>query len=358
MGNDCKPIANDIITTDKYRIIKIQDLDPVKNKQRAWAYDAKEQWKSTQCKHNSKSKCKCTILCYMENCGANVWGHPNSFYGAFVNAYNNHEDLVLSPDDVWMIICMHFSKYINNNAEQMRNKFVPHQGKKKLVVVTKNELEESKWDEFFALMIKEINANTINNITDVLQANFTTTGRVENVLSIACVMDSFKKYFDYGRCVPLCGIKNIKFMGTNNDWVSVLDRTLKLQQYALAENDSWYLYIKNLQPILNKFIDTFNNNVDVEFWNKVMNINHGSRGSGSTTYVSGWILNFFGIYNKVESSDIESYNINFPIEIENHITGITKTVTFVGGFGGVNKEDGAYRPQLSMIIYHDGVTFK
>ena len=341
---------------EKYKIIKIQDLTPIKKANSLYRNNAQDNWKRVKCNHYSD--CKCDVLCYMENCQSNIHSHPNSFFGAFAHAYNNHEDLVLSPDDVWMVICIHFSKYINENSEKMRDKFVDHDGKKMLSVTTHKELSENEWDEFFMLMIDEIKKNTKNNIVDTLQANFSTTGKVESILSTAVVMDSFKNYFEYGRCIPCCGIRNIKFMGTHDDWESVLDRTKKLGDYAMnGLFDSWGKYVRHMIMILRKFVDTFDNNVDVNFWNTVMNIKHGTLGSGSTSYVTGWILKFFGIYDKVESDEIQSYSIEFPVKLDNKLTGIKKTVSVIGGFGGVNYHDHAYRPQLSMIVYHDGVTF-
>jgi len=38
------------------------------------------------------------------------------------------------------------SKYIDDNAEQLRLAFVNHQGKKELVVETANEKEETEWN--------------------------------------------------------------------------------------------------------------------------------------------------------------------------------------------------------------------
>ncbi len=54
---------------------------------------------------------------------------------AFLFAYNTHEDIVLSPDDLWFMICSYFSQYVNVNAEQLRALFVDHNGRKKLTVV-------------------------------------------------------------------------------------------------------------------------------------------------------------------------------------------------------------------------------
>ncbi len=73
---------------------------------------------------------------------------------------------------------------------------------------------ESQWDEFFTLMIAAIRKNTTEGVTDKLESNFSTTGRVERLLSIATIMNTYQKYFSYGRMIPLCGIQNVHFAGT------------------------------------------------------------------------------------------------------------------------------------------------
>ncbi len=335
-----------------YHTVRIQNLPPANPGYQSSVTHPREDWKRKKCQH--WQACKCEILHYSENTTANAYSHSNSFYGAFVNAYNKHEDVILSPDDVWMIICFHFSKYINQNAEKMRHLFVSHQGQKNLTVTTYNQLEESEWDEFFLLIIQAIKANTKDpTITDQLQCDFSTTTPFETMMSTVAIMDSFKKYFSYGRCIPCCGINQVKFMGTLADWQKLREKTVALKSYAVCKG--WEKYIDELLPILDQFVATYTGKVDVDFWNRVMNITHGQIGSGSTEYVSGWILKFFGLYDRVDSGDIPSYNFEVPVMIDNKMTSQKKTVQLIGGFGGVHKEDGAYRPQLSMIVYHDGV---
>jgi hypothetical protein len=36
--------------------------------------------------------------------------------GAFLDAYNNHGDVKITPDDIWISIMIYFSKYVSNNA--------------------------------------------------------------------------------------------------------------------------------------------------------------------------------------------------------------------------------------------------
>jgi len=275
----------------------------------------------------------------------------NSFYEAFVQAYNHHEDVILSPDDVMMCVAFSFSKYVNDNAEELRKFFVTHEGKKYLQVTSKEELLESQWDEFFQLMIKEIANNTKGEIVSNLQCNFSTTTLIEQCLSTAVIMDSFKKYFSYGRMIPCCGIRNVHFMGNLDDWTKLKTKISSLKQYS-GKDQRWPQYIEGVLEVIDQFIVTFKGTPNKEFWNKIMNFRHGSLGSGSTTYVTGWILKFFfGMSSEVDTGDIPKYQMDFPIEIINMLNGgQRKTVYLIGGFGGVNYANGAFRPQQSFII--------
>lgn len=50
----------------------------------------------------------------------------------------NHGDIMVKPDDLWLIIMLWFTKYVDDNAEELRRAFVSHQGKKKLTVNTRS----------------------------------------------------------------------------------------------------------------------------------------------------------------------------------------------------------------------------
>jgi len=348
--------TKDITNKKTYNIRKCMNVVPNKKNVKYGKINPNESKnKLFLSKCNCRSKCKCNILAYYENIQAEYAKQP-AFYSAFCEAYNNHYDIILSPDDIWLIICLQFTKYVNANSEKMRNLFVSHQGKKKLVVVTELETDESEWNEFFELILNALTNNVKGDVVDLLQANFSTTTHVEKLMSTAVIMDTFKTYFDYGRLIPMCGLRNLMFMGTLDDWTQIQTKLNLLETYAVDEK--WKIYINNLKPIITEFINSYNGNVNIEFWDKIMNIRHGSLGSGSTSYVSGWILNFYGIYDEVDASDIDENYIDVSVEIDNKMTGIKKNVNIVGGFTGVAKvkfdEYIGVRPQMSFIVYHDG----
>ncbi|CAF0782252.1 unnamed protein product [Rotaria sp. Silwood1] len=59
----------------------------------------------------------------------------HAIFSAFLYAYNSHEDIVLSPDDIWLMVCIYFSTYVNQNVEQLRTLFVDHEDRKLLTIV-------------------------------------------------------------------------------------------------------------------------------------------------------------------------------------------------------------------------------
>lgn len=44
-------------------------------------------------------------------------------------------------------------------------------------------------------------------------------------------MSSLKKYFSYGRMIMMCGLDNIYFAGTRDDWVKVQQKLNYLIKY-------------------------------------------------------------------------------------------------------------------------------
>lgn len=72
---------------------------------------------------------------------SNCESHP--ILTAFLHAYNSHEDIILSPDDIWLMICIYFSKYVNQNSKNLNHLFINNE-KTKLITIENEEAIESK----------------------------------------------------------------------------------------------------------------------------------------------------------------------------------------------------------------------
>ncbi len=135
----------------------------------------------------------------------------NAVLESFLWAYYRHHDIVLSPDDMWLLVCMYFAAHVNNNPEQRRSIFVEHEGK--ILLKVSGSEDEYNWDEVFRKMKTKIMKNTKNDVSQLLSADFSTTERVESILSTTCIMRVFKPYVDYHNTMYTCGIRRVHFTG-------------------------------------------------------------------------------------------------------------------------------------------------
>eukprot|EP00742_Colponemidia_sp_Colp-10_P011251 GILJ01012478.1.p1 GENE.GILJ01012478.1~~GILJ01012478.1.p1 ORF type:complete len:443 (-),score=52.80 GILJ01012478.1:150-1478(-) len=364
--------------SQRQHIVHIQDLEPVarpRNEARKpRRFDPADQWRRVVTISSldgldkmdagmaniiAFDKPSAPMLCCESNQPPVGQSTGDGFFQAMVYAYNNHLDLILSPDDTWIMILLKFSEYINreNRAEQWRDRLVAFQGKQKLSVVGSSGAEayDSQWGEFFERMLERIGNSIRPEVKPLFTNLFSTTGRVETMVASATVMSSFKTYFSYSRCIPCCGIPNVRFLGTLQDWESLLGKTLQLQELVGVGNltDPFGDYISHIVPILQQFIRTYKNDVDVTFWNSILDQENGRFGSGSTTYFTGWALDFLGLHGKkVDFDEILTPSFEVPVTYTNHMNGgITKELKVVGGFSGIVFDDVACRPHMSIAVF-------
>ena len=128
-------------------------------------------------------------------------------------------------------------------------------------------------------MRTKIGENVKNDVVSLLTANYSTTGKVESLLSCATIMNTFKNYFEYGLMMTLCGIRKVHFLGTLDDWLLLREKAKQLQGLTMHK-DEFSTYVKGLLPVLDQFINTYQGKVDNKFWDKIFNVEHVGQGSG------------------------------------------------------------------------------
>ena len=150
-----------------------------------------------------------------------------------------------------------------------------------IILLEKELFFSYSWDDFLENMRLQMGKNVKNDVVDLLSANFSTTSKVESLLSCLATMDTFKQYFEYHCMITMCGIRNVHFMGTLDDWKLLRHKTEQLQNFSTSKKDSFASYIEGVLPIIDQFIQTYEGKIDNKFWNKVMDIKHyGGGGSG------------------------------------------------------------------------------
>lgn len=69
--------------------------------------------------------------------------------------------------------------------------------------------------------------------------------------------------------------------------------------------------------------------------------------------VEGWILHFFGIYERHTFMGFPEFTIKVPIKLINTITNQEKSLLLVSDFVSVSKfDDRSYKPDVGLTIFH------
>lgn len=229
----------------------------------------------------------------------------NGLLAAVHKAFNDHLDLAISPDVIWITIMQGMSAHVASDPEKFRNAFVSHSGQKELVV-RDDSLVKGSWNNKWKAVIEGFSEQIASNLNgavpkSTLGVAFTTTLDNEKVAHIMTFMDCVKSYFRY-TVMTKCGIRNIELLGTRDDWVKL---SSALDILDTLELSAWK---KQLSSILEHFVNAFDGNIDREFWAGIYR-KSGGRGSGSIAKVSGWITKLF-LYtaNGLNNSALQTRN--------------------------------------------------
>ena len=244
---------------------------------------------------------------------------PNSFIALCHVAFAEHRPMALTPDLLWHYIMKGISIHINKYSEELRKKFVSHEGKKELVVnVQKHavDLDVEDWSRVFKDFRYKIEANlTEEGKTLISKKKFSTTSDVIDDVSCIALMDAMSEYFKY-RVKYICGIPSVSLLGRKDDWMELrkrAERALNLLSTDDLKGDvslSWWK--GSLLPVLDKLIDCYENpelEANREWMARIYKTRRKSLGCTSTTLVTGWVNAFFPYFGtSVEDSYINRWS--------------------------------------------------
>merc|ERR1712038_779053 len=121
-----------------------------------------------------------------------------------------------------------------------------------------------------------------------MECNFSSTSIIDATVSRITLMDAMKSYFSYG--VSGCGIPYIELLGNKSDW-----EKLKVKAEEVLKTFEMDLWMQELTPIFEKFVDTAAGEVDQEFWANIAQKFEAEKRhfyDFDTTYVKGWLSKF------------------------------------------------------------------
>lgn len=296
----------------------------------------------------------------------------NGFVRAIHHAFELHCPLVLSPDDVWVVIAQGFAYHVNANSDQLRHLFVNPVGEEALqdkiyIEIVRNNFvkgsPKNDWQGALSEFSDQI-AKYIGPTRDLIVSNFSTTTAIERAASEVVLLDSMQSYFSFG-CKTMCGIPQITLLGTDDDWVGIIDRASRLAEFGC----SWW--IDPLKKVLANFVSAFKGNANPKFWESLYKEGGGSGGP----YVTGAVNVFFpylrgrgGVFNK-RSQFVEKWDDRIGCmcggpttdEFPTGLSGVPFTwkyyadtfpMKFIGGFVGTSHDPDTdqVRPALGWAI--------
>ena len=244
----------------------------------------------------------------------NVLGASPNFYSSkvytkgidnilqgFYSAYENHLPIRLTPDIIWLLIVQGFAQHVNYNAEELRQKFVNFEGKKKLEIIINKyhsykQMKSEDYEYLFENLTEKIKENVGEELINTIDFNFSTSNKITKVVGYASIMSALKKYFEFRGFCHACNYPYIILDGKLEDWENILKKTKELAKYDLEK------WVKRLEIPLNKIIETKKGKINKEFWKKILYPDKIDEKIEIATYeyktiqvdgINGWLLTFF-----------------------------------------------------------------
>ena len=244
----------------------------------------------------------------------NVLGASPNFYSSkvytkgidnilqgFYSAYENHLPIRLTPDIIWLLIVQGFAQHVNYNAEELRQKFVNFEGKKKLEIIINKyhsykQLKSEDYEYLFENLTEKIKENVGEELINTIDFNFSTSNKITKVVGYASIMSALKKYFEFIGFCHVCNYPYIILDGKLEDWENILKKTKELAKYDLEK------WVKRLEIPLNEIIETKKGKINKEFWKKILYPDKIDEKIEIAAYeyktiqvdgINGWLLTFF-----------------------------------------------------------------
>ncbi|RBR23129.1 uncharacterized protein FIESC28_04124 [Fusarium coffeatum] len=220
---------------------------------------------------------------------AHVYPSSGGFIRGAVEAWAQHQHLILRPGEVWFEVLSQMNLYMSANSEKLRDKFVEFDGREKIVV------EGDSWESMITSFGDELNNRVKTKwLKDWILPNFSTSTPQDDVTATILMMGLMKNFFDFEGML-VCGIPSVTLLGEREDWVKLQSKLGRLYEFGPDAG----LFADALKPIMKRFVSSWDADGDGvgetrEFWEQIVRAKKKwSCGEGASEWdVSGWITAF------------------------------------------------------------------
>ena len=213
-----------------------------------------------------------------------------SFINLVARAYAKHNSIEINPDDIWLTILNGIRLHVKNNRDSLKDRFVSP-GADTAIEIRNDSLllntTYEKWHGVIADLFDSLQEKIPVETGEPLNVKFSTTSPIDYNISRSLVMAVASEYYTYTWAVA-CGIPQIKVNGTKLDWSLLKDSFNKL---ASRLNLEWW--VKELNPILDEFINVFDGKINLIHWRSIFKKVFEESGCDRRITVDGWITKFY-----------------------------------------------------------------
>lgn len=224
------------------------------------------------------------------------------FLGFLSHAYSNHVKVAISPYDIWILIISEVSKFIVDKPEPFRALFTNSDEKKEILVPT-----ESEYEMPMDLLTRALACNVKFDASILFpELSIESEDSVGMIQALFCEMAS--PYYSYS--MFMCGLPEIKVLGTVDDWKNISTNFDKLFE-LLGECYNFKNYTLRVKIILDNIVNSFEaSELDrISFWKDIFT--QKNVGSGGQLEVNGWITHFLIVQQKPLKLENFTNNIGY-----------------------------------------------
>ncbi|KAF1998657.1 hypothetical protein P154DRAFT_523939 [Amniculicola lignicola CBS 123094] len=215
-----------------------------------------------------------------------VYPSSDSFVRGAIDAWAQHQHLVIRPEEVWFSVLVQMNFFMSKNSEVLRKMFVDHEGQEEILV------EDYTWELVLGRFKTEIQQRVKTDwLLEWILPNFTTTTETDVMTANVLMMGLMKAYFKYVGGI-ICGLPSVTLLGEKKDWEKLLAKLDRLKDFGAEPTQ----YGNQLRPIFSRFVQTFDKPDDSEirkFWNNIIHATPSNICGLPPYYLTGWLMGFY-----------------------------------------------------------------
>ena len=146
----------------------------------------------------------------------------NNFLLMLQLAFNQHKSIIISPDNIWLLICQGIANCIKEDKTLLQSLNL-NQDKKELLSIRRDDFvigQVNPWEEIFPMFTNEISKKIGYDFNENYSLKFSTSTAKEISAFEIALMDTMSNYFDY-EFASMCGIPEIELLGTKEDYLQM-----------------------------------------------------------------------------------------------------------------------------------------